>query len=219
MDHTGPTLIQIARGCVSLCLYLLLGTAAHAQWGVRLILPQLENVTKVKAIDYYYMGLGMDFDLTERSSFGVDVFLDMDWSFPDGHQRYAEPFGTYYERTRVYGAQYRAQYHFADNSKGAMYLGSTFGLRYIRQTIAEDPVNTISSSYQGYFEQANGVVVPVGLRLGFRGGLEDGYGDVYVGVNYAIGGDRALSDAPFLVEDSELSGIIFQIGFAAGFGN
>ena len=122
----------------------------------------------------------------------------------------------YYDRIKVVGLQYRAQFHFADNGSGSLYMGSTVGLRYIRQTIAEE---SYGSRPTGYYEQAKKVVVPVGVRLDFRGGLDDAYGDVYLGANYALGGNRALSNAPFLIEESELSGLMFQIGCAFGLGN
>ena len=101
-----------------------------------------------------------------------------DWNNPDGEQRLAKKVSYYYDRIKVVGLQYRAQFHFADNGSGSLYMGSTVGLRYIRQTIAEE---SYGSRPTGYYEQAKKVVVPVGVRLDFRGGLDDAYGDVYLG--------------------------------------
>ena len=128
---------------------------------------------------------------------------------------------TYAEKLKVYAIQYRSQYHFSDHYSTSAYIGSTLGVRYVRQTITGDVQtgsSTSSNSYTRYTDEGNGVVIPIGLRLGVRGALEGGYADIYVGLGYAIGSGAELTTAPFREEESELSSVNFQLGFAFGFG-
>ena len=70
---------------------------------------------------------------------------------------------------------YHSAFHFSDNDNGSFYLGPIVGLRRF-----------------GSLE--NAVVVPVGLRMGVRGGLERFYADLHVGGQYNMGGGSINAD-------------------------
>jgi hypothetical protein len=66
---------------------------------------------------------------------------------------------------------YRSAYHFSDNESGSFYMGPTIGLRSL-------------GTY--------GTQLPVGMRMGVRGGLERFYADLYIGGLYIIGGSSPI---------------------------
>ncbi len=215
------------RAALLFVMATFLVSTLHAQWGIRYVLPQTEAVTKAGPFDLWLIGLGFDFDLSDRTSCGVDLMIDTNWD-PYGKSRETATSGStygtdyYYEKLKVYGIQYRSQYHFSDNDGTSVYLGSFFGLRYVRQTVTGDII-TGSSQYSysttEFIDKGSGVIFPVGLRLGVRGGLDAGFADLYVGVGYALGSGDALTKAPYLTEESELSPLNLQIGLAIGFGH
>jgi hypothetical protein len=201
-------------------------TTLRAQWGIRYILPQTETVTQAGLGDLWLIGLGADFDLSDRTSCGVDLIFDTNWNDYGKDRRsttttYYGSSAYYSEKLKVYGLQYRSQFHFSDNDRTSVYVGSTLGIRYLRQTVTGD-VYTNSSSNSGNYDtviaSGNGVLVPIGLRLGLRGGLEGGYADLYVGVGYALGSSGSLANAPYVDDRSEVSPLNLQIGLALGFG-
>jgi len=64
---------------------------------------------------------------------------------------------------------YHSNYHFSDNESSSFYMGSTIGVRMV-----------------GGADGAT--LVPVGMRMGVRGGLEGFYADLYIGGHYNVGG-------------------------------
>lgn len=93
-------------------------------------------------------GVGYDHDMNERLSMSVQV-------------KYSGP---------TLQADYRSAFHFADNDRGAFYLGPQLGLC-------------------SYLEE-DAVLVPIGFRTGVRGGLRGFYADLFAGISYSIG-DRS----------------------------
>jgi hypothetical protein len=93
---------------------------------------------------------------------------------------------------------YRSAFHFSDNDRASFYLGPTVGMRFFRES--------------GY-----GVQVPLGFRMGVRGGLEYFYADLYVGAQYSLGASGAvLSDDGF--NSLDLRKGSFGGGLDLGFG-
>ena len=95
-----------------------------------------------------------------------------------------------------WGVQYRSAFHVADNDASSFYLGPTIGIR----SVGEDPI----------------IMVPLGARMGVRGGLENFYADLFLGFITNLGApDTRPSDyssAP------KLSGLNLLIGLNLGFG-
>lgn len=69
---------------------------------------------------------------------------------------------------QVWTAEYRSAYHFSDNSSTSFYVGPSIAYR------------NISGTGSG--------VVPVGLRMGIRGGLDGFFADLYAGFAHNMGG-------------------------------
>lgn len=93
---------------------------------------------------------------------------------------------------------YRTAYHLADNDASSFYLGPQIGIR----------------SYQSGVE---GTVVPVGMRMGVRGGLQGYFADLYAGVFFPLGA-TGLSRPLLEQERYELASVSFAIGLHMGFG-
>lgn len=140
--------VSTMRSLISL-LALSLATALHAQSGIRVITGTLEPVYTEWAAGFVHYGLGFDHDLNERLSYGVDltIMLVGNWT-----------------------AEYRCQYHFADNTRSSFYMGSSLGVRHIGDHYTK-------------------VLVPMGVRMGVRGGLPGLYGDLYLGGKFQAGAD------------------------------
>jgi hypothetical protein len=64
-----------------------------------------------------------------------------------------------------FSVDYRSAYHFADNSSSSFYMGPVIG---VRKTLG----------------QGGALTLPMGLRMGVRGGLDRWYGDLYAGFQY-----------------------------------
>jgi hypothetical protein len=62
---------------------------------------------------------------------------------------------------------YHSHFHFSDNEFSSFYMGPNIGFRTV----------------DGF-----GTLVPIGMRMGVRGGLEGFYADLYVGGHYNVGG-------------------------------
>ncbi|MBX2973811.1 MAG: hypothetical protein KF797_11970 [Flavobacteriales bacterium] len=65
---------------------------------------------------------------------------------------------------------YRSAFHFADNSSGSFYLGPQITYRR--------------------FMELEATQIPIGLRMGVRGGLQGFYADLFATVYYAAGDAR-----------------------------
>ncbi len=92
---------------------------------------------------------------------------------------------------------YHSKYHFSDNDYSSFYLGPNIGVRAI-----------------GGSESAT--LVPVGMRMGVRGGLEGFYADLYVGGLYNIGGGGSIELES--VGNRDLRNLSFCAGLDLGVG-
>ncbi|MEX1133087.1 MAG: hypothetical protein WEC15_07690 [Flavobacteriales bacterium] len=62
---------------------------------------------------------------------------------------------------------YHSHYHFSDNESSSFYMGPNIGFRSV---------------------DGSATLIPIGMRMGVRGGLEGFYADLYVGGHYNVGG-------------------------------
>jgi hypothetical protein len=76
----------------------------------------------------------------------------------------------------TWAMNYRTAYHFSDVESTSFYFGPTVGVRSISST------------------RDNLLLVPVGLRMGVRGGLAKFYMDAYAGIGYNIGSGKPLTE-------------------------
>ena len=92
---------------------------------------------------------------------------------------------------------YHSAFHFNDNYRGSFYLGPIIGVRRI-----------------GVLDDA--VVVPVGMRIGVRGGLERFYADLHAGGQYNIGGSKEVAGDPYYANDLLRGTFCFGLDLAWG---
>ena len=97
-----------------------------------------------------------------------------------------------------WAVQYRSAFHFSDNESGSFYMGPTIGVRDLG-------------------DDAGTKVVPLGMRIGVRGGLENFYADIYAGVNTYLGGGGI---AAYTAEGDvvKLRTASFNVGLSLGYG-
>lgn len=204
---------------VIICLITSTRTA-YAQMGIRLGV-QREKITGMSAGADWQMLLGWDYDLNERLSGGLDLSTDMNWS-----EEYSMPTSLmtspyYTERIKVFGVQFRSQFHFSDNDGTSVYIGPTIGLRAVKQMIQYDEeVNSPGwgTTYTQRKKEDNAMLFPIGIRLGVRGVLDGAYGDLYIAVGSNIGSNEPICDLPFLVEESLPKKLFLQAGVSYGIG-
>ncbi|HMC97702.1 MAG TPA: hypothetical protein VKG92_08620 [Flavobacteriales bacterium] len=206
---------------------LALAATSQAQWGFRFIIPQFERIIKAPVWKQGSWGIGLDRDVSDRTSVGLDVFWDLQRLLGEGREVQTMYDGfdiTYHEHTKVFGLQYRSQFFLSDEPEG-YYLGTVIGIRQVRQSI--EIYDTYSSNY--YYQdpedagirdikEQSATTIPVGLRLGVRSELDGGYWDLYLGMAYQAGGNTAVCKAPYLDASGELSGAMLQFGLAYGIG-
>ncbi|MBL7953365.1 MAG: hypothetical protein JNM62_16785 [Flavobacteriales bacterium] len=200
---------------------VVLSTSAQAQMGIRYG-AQHEKPTTAKFGSDWHMLLGWDFDLNDRLSGGLDFTTDMNWgsgyNMPDAAM--AGP--DFYEKVKTIGAQYRSQFHFTDNDDGAsIYMGPTIGVRAIKHKIDyyEEVSNGWFSTSEFRETEASKVFFPLGMRLGVRGPLEGGYGDIFLAIGANIGsGDAPINDVRILRFEATPNKVFFQIGLCYGVG-
>lgn len=192
--------------------------------GIRLIIPELTNPTREGKLNKFLFGLGLDRDLNDRLSLGLDVLLDFsnsENSYQEFQVHLGNDIATYDLFTKVTAVTYRAVYAFSDNDETHLYLGSSIGYRRLNQTVSLGYLNG-PGNYPGPFPQtAQGSVsvIPVGLRLGLAGGLDGGYSDLYLSTMYGIGSNKSAFSQPYFNGDAlKPSSFIFSIGFAYGIG-
>lgn len=200
---------------------VLLSPTAHAQMGIRYGL-QYESVTTAKFGSNRFVLLGWDFDHNDRLSGGLDLSMDMNWSGEFNMPESATSGQYFAEKVKIFGVQYRSQFHFSDNGGGSFYLGSMVGLRMVAHKInyyAND--NNGYYSYSGKLVESreNGVLIPFGLRAGVRSPLEGGYWDLYLGVGTNVGSNGTpVNDLPFLADESVPNAVFVQAGLCFGIG-
>ncbi|MEZ4757954.1 MAG: hypothetical protein R2817_14095 [Flavobacteriales bacterium] len=90
---------------------------------------------------------------------------------------------------------YRSNFHFADTDGPSVYMGPEVALRT---------------------GGLAGTGVPVGARLGLRGGLEGFFADLFGGIRYRIGSKELPLESGLNAE--ELPGVMFSFGLHIGFG-
>lgn len=205
------------RHLLSLLLTVSFGTTGLAQMGIHYGF-HFEKLTEANSGSNWHMGLGWDFDLNDRLSGGLDLTTDMNWTGDDYYYGYSAEYG---ERLKVFGVMYRSQFHFMDNDGTSVYLGPTIGLRALKQKIEYDEEITPGAwytSYQRVRVEENGMVFPLGLRLGVRGTLEGGYADLFIGVGTYLGSNEPFSKLPILDEESLPKQTFFQVGMNYGIG-
>lgn len=92
---------------------------------------------------------------------------------------------------------YHSNYHFSDNTSSSFYLGPHIGVRVV-----------------GGPDGAT--LVPVGMRMGVRGGLEGFYADLHIGGHYNVGGGGRVRLEN--VGTADLRTLSFCGGLDIGFG-
>lgn len=194
-------------------------TVAEAQMGIRYGI-HFEKTTNAKQGTPLHLVLGWDFDFADRLSGGLDLSTDMNWASQYNQPSYLPANGVeYHDKVKVFGVQYRSQFHFSDNDQYSFYLGPTIGLRAIKQTITYDQaVDNYWNTRDMVTVVGRGMTFPIGLRLGMRGELDGGYLDLFAAVGTNLGSGEPIHDFSFLDKESELKRTFLQAGLCWGFG-
>jgi len=200
---------------------LLYSDTALAQMGIRYGI-QHEKPTQAKQGSDWNMMLGWDFDHNERLSGGLDFTSDVNFGSEFNMPSSNTSGPTFYEKVKVLGVQYRSQFHFADNDGGnSFYLGPTIGLRSVKHKI-----NYYQETNNGWTYSSNlleteetAMIFPVGIRVGVRGPLDGGYGDLFIALGTNIGsGDVPVNDVRVLTGEAMPNKVFFQAGVCYGVG-
>lgn len=223
---------RLLRGAIA-CTGLVLALAASAQTGVRFILPEYTKKFQGGPSKGTQFGIGLDHDLNDRLSLGVDLAFDVR-SVASSRDRYGWPgitvtdgaYTGYYARgERMIAFTYRTAYGLSDDVV-RLYIGSFIGVRHVKQQVElsywEGASNVYDDGPFTQFAEGSRTVVPVGLRVGGRFGMiEEGYYmDVYVQAGHCIGGGRGGFMQRYLdtADGLALAKSAFTAGLALGFG-
>jgi hypothetical protein len=163
-------------------LSIAVGQAQAQATGVKFTMDYLHPVL-TEGRQQATIGIGVDHDMSDRIGFGLDV-------------RYGGTSG-YSTEAGLLEVLYSAKYFTSSNDdRTAFYLGSFIGYQRIKGTF----VRSIPGTGPNYFSTTNtseeytNTQIPIGLRLGVRGGLQGFFGEVYAHIGYAIGSGAVLPE-------------------------
>ena len=100
--------------------------------------------------------------------------------------------------TDSYAFNYRSAYHFSDNDRGSFYMGPSVGVRK-------------------FTEDGGPLLIPIGLQVGVRGGLERFFADVYAGFRYNIGSGKPIPE-PGSPQGLSAVPVAYVLGLDIGWG-
>jgi hypothetical protein len=202
-----------------------------AQSGLRLS-PWNYDLFLEKDEDFFHhlvgVGLAFDHDLDRRLSYAIEFRLSEETLSKEGSLHGTQLQGNaelhYYGESRAYCLTYRAAYHFSNNERTSGYIGGYVALRWLRSDLRLGSVEDRSthaslpvSDHESSVEHT-GVVVPIGVRLGLRGGLEHFYAEMYAAFGFQIGNELPFLGKDFKSGSPVLSRSMVMLGLDIGFG-
>ena len=110
-------------------------------------------------------------DLSQRFGIGLEVVLGFDRFTSD---------------VRSYEGIYSAKYFFSDNEGTTGYIGSFIGVQSLKAEVTEYVLGSNGYSTPRTVT-ASKIQVPIGIRMGMRGGLDGYFGELFVQAGYALG--------------------------------
>ncbi|MFT3884742.1 MAG: hypothetical protein QM724_04735 [Flavobacteriales bacterium] len=174
---------------------MLLGARTMAQSGIRFQLYNMQWTFADVDQRSNVFALGYDHDMTPHLAFGVDAgYATLETR--TGNNGFGGS-----SSARQYVLNYRSYYLTGrDNESTSFYVGSYLGVRRI---VFDGPSRSITA-------------VPLGFRLGIRGGLPGFFMDLYGEAGMQLGG--ALPKGAYENTGGSLSGPQFRIGADFGIG-
>lgn len=191
---------------------LLLAFAAQAQWGVQGTVLHWEALSPR---GFWFVRAGVDHDVNERGSLGVDYALSIDLfgAGQDGETGTYQGNSVYYVlNAKAQGLTLRSAYHFSDNDEASFYFGPFAGFRTVEYEVRPDDFNAPFRN-----ETGSGTLFNLGFKLGYRGALDGFFSDVHVGYGTNFG-NLDLVKAPYLDKKDMLGRGFFLVGYSWGIG-
>lgn len=194
----------------------------------RYILGEIHKVYDKPVFGNYCMGLGIDRSFNSRLTVGFDVAYDVGSALVGENGKAVNitsgsSTSSYFVKRHLLTLNYHTEYALADNDGTHAYIGTFIGLRRITQDWLDD----------AYYDPYNGPspfprtvsaskwLIPLGLRMGIRGAVDEGFLDLYAQLGYQIGGGESLYPRyPVLAkaEYTQTSSLAFSLGLAYGIG-
>lgn len=211
---------------------LLLTLGARAQWGVHAIFPRIERVFADKSTDGFRSpvdeierialgyGIGLSVDVSPYSAIGLDLTVRSDISGSDGRTnelRYNNEYFSYGDKAFAATALLHSSYFFLGNHEASPYLGPFLGIRYARRTLVNGSGDWTEGTAVASSVEASRLLIPVGMRIGFRGDLRNAYADVHMMLGYQIGGGAPMFDETYL-SSIRAAGFVYGFGLSIGGG-
>lgn len=164
------------------------------------------------------LSIGLDAHVLWRTVTGVNGSKDQ-----SGLLEYAGWYAEYETDKSEWGVHYRTAYFLTGDVEAGIYLGSVIGLRMVtREIIVDEPLYSWGYSHapESPFRErysATRLLVPLGLRLGFRGARMWGVApcELYFGLSYQLGGGKDMFDEPELSKAPAVaSPLAYTLGLA-----
>lgn len=146
------------------------------------------------------VGLAYQHDFSQRFGIGLDAVLGFDRTNTSD---------------RSYEGIYSAKYFFSDNEGTTGYIGTFIGVQSLKADVTEH-VATGPGYYSIQHVKASKIQVPVGIRMGLRGGLDRYFGELFIQAGYALGNGKFYKADGVIVKTTPL---YFSVGGSfLGFG-
>jgi hypothetical protein len=204
----------------------MLPTTSAQSTAFRWIVGETNTVYAHPRFSNYCMGAGVDRTFNELLTVGFDISYDLANAFREqGRDETLSIGGTdhsYQLFHHVLCMNYHTEFALGDNGGTHGYIGTYIGLRDVFQKWrSSGAYSAYSSSSNGPAVRGSRILVPIGLRLGFRGPTDDGFMDLYFALGYQIGGGNHVMDEAMyrsVPEFMETSSLAITIGWAYGLG-
>ncbi|MGB5071928.1 MAG: hypothetical protein WBO28_13300 [Flavobacteriales bacterium] len=203
--------------------------ASGQNTALRYIAGEVHKIYDKPAFDNFCMGVGLDRTFNSRLTVGFDITYDIAsvLQMDNGRSLSVTSGGhtaTYFVNKKMLSLNYHTEYALADNDGTHVYIGTYIGLRHITQNWVDDSYYNYSNITYTSFPQrvsASKVLIPLGLRIGVRGPVDEGFLDLYAQLGYQIGGGENLYPRyPVLAKAdfTQPSSLVITMGLAYGIG-
>ena len=179
---------------------------------------------------HYYYGFGYEQNLGSRLA--VSLEYNRGYSFDDyvnGNIVFPDGTGVQYSLNMPWTEfSYQSKYFFSDNDDGTAYLSMGIAYRNVKSEMQNVSYSGMGTSPIPQEATGTESLIPISLKLGYRGSIDGLFGDYFIGINYIPGGSskntgiNSIDNYPLLDSENRTvdcyKSIAFTFGMAFGIG-
>lgn len=175
----------------------------------------------------FYWGIGYEQNVGDRISVSAEINSSLGKIYSESYVSIPEPYvdlttGQTYTTTKSYNLyvsyvelKYISKYFFKENDDRSGYIASTLGFKKVNYGYSDEEGGEGDLSLK-----ESKLIIPLGLRLGWRGSIDGWFGDGFIGAGLNIGASSEVKDPIIKAfnKNSSISTIYFTAGYSFGIG-